>query len=111
MAHRAIQRSKKPMAKDATNLPSVPAAPVARKKRERKEFADNRAKSVHIGQARTTRALAAIGTLRVLGNRKSYDLTDDNRAKILAALEAAVKDVRDAFMSEGPVTGPKFALD
>lgn len=96
------------MAKETTSLPAVPAP--AKATRTRKQFDNAEAKMVHIGQSRTSRALAAIGALKPLGNRKNYGFSDLQREKILTAVETAVAEVREAFQSETPVTGPRFSL-
>jgi hypothetical protein len=109
MVQRPTQRRKQ-MAKAPGSLPEVPQGNVPRVRAPRKTFDNARDKALHVGKARMERALASIGALRPLANRKTYELSDENRQKMLSALEAAVSEVKEAFASEAPASGPKFTF-
>lgn len=59
------------------------------------------AKFVELATKRVNKALNAIRQLENLSNRGSYSYTDEQAAKLVSALGAAVVKVRDRFTSTG----------
>ena len=60
-------------------------------------------KFARLAVSRTEKALTAIALLRGLSSKGNYEYTDEQVAKIGAALEAEVIRTMDAFKGKGPV--------
>lgn len=54
-------------------------------------------KFVRLGASRTNKALDAIAAIGGLAAKNNYDYTDEQTAKIFAALEAEIAKVKDKF--------------
>lgn len=71
---------------------------------------DKREKFVELAEKRVSRALQMIRLIGNLANRSNYDYTEEEQAKILAALEVEVKRVRGRFATETAKKVEKFKL-
>lgn len=64
---------------------------------DRLKMEEKRDKFLRLAQRRVPRAIQMIGYVANLGNQNSYNYTEDQVAKIMAALEAAVQSCSEAF--------------
>lgn len=70
--------------------------------------AENRERFVKIGGARTTIAIAKLGALAKVANKRSYEFSEADIAKMVAAIEAELNGMREVFLASLK-TGPKTA--
>jgi hypothetical protein len=71
---------------------------------------DKRSKFVELAEARVARALDTIRLIGNLSNKNNYDYTDSDCNKIIAALEAEIRNLRTKFKSEDGKSKAEFKL-
>lgn len=71
---------------------------------------DKRQKFVELAEKRVCRAIEMIRLIGNLANRSNYEYTEEEQAKILAALEVEVKRVKGRFATETAKKIEKFKL-
>lgn len=74
---------------------------MATAKKSTSAVSEKAANFARIGSRRVANTLASLRSLRNLGNRASYEYTDAQVEKIMEAIEAEVKSLRDAFSKDG----------
>lgn len=67
-------------------------------------------KFVRLANVRVTRALKALGRIATLGNRANYAYTPDQSAKIIDAIDAAIRDVVRAYIVPDKDNSSLFTL-
>ena len=72
---------------------------------------DKRGKFVRLANQRVTKAIKSINLVGNLSNRNNYSYTEQDVKKILVALEAEIKSVRERFSSTGRGSDLNFRLD
>jgi hypothetical protein len=72
---------------------------------------DARQRFLRLANARVNKALKAIALVGNLSNRSNYSYSDRDVARILSAVEGAVRNCKWRFDSAGPTKGPDFKLD
>jgi hypothetical protein len=95
------------MAKDTSKVSKSAKSPTE-KKLDRS--AQKSANFVKLVQKRTSKALKAIDSVGNLSNRNSYTYTDDQVAKVFAALENAVAVAKKRFDKTAPAAVAGFTL-
>lgn len=69
-----------------------------------------REKFKELAEKRVTRAIKDLRLVGNLANRNNYVFEQTDADKIIAALEAAVRDVKSRFRDGGRMSGPVFEL-
>jgi hypothetical protein len=70
----------------------------------------NREKFVELAEKRVRRAVKDINLIGNLSNRNNYEYADTDVNKIIVALEAAIKDVKNKFKKQGSDSPNEFTL-
>jgi hypothetical protein len=71
---------------------------------------DKRTKFVELAEARVSKALKTIRLIGNLTNKNNYEYDEADFAKILAALEAEIRDLKTKLKTGGGKTKPSFKL-
>lgn len=72
--------------------------------------AEKQAKFKELGEARMTKALAAIQNVGKLSNPSAYKYSDEQVAKLVDALKSAVASVEARFKNKSTGSGGGFSL-
>lgn len=67
-------------------------------------------KFVRLANGRVPKALTAIAAIRGIANKTNYDYTDEQAGKIMAALEAEMTKLGNAFKSGAAPVAEGFSL-
>ncbi len=67
-------------------------------------------KFVELAQARTTKAINAVRSIRKLANKNNYAYTEDQTGKICEALRAEILALHEAFNKEPGTKAKGFIL-
>jgi hypothetical protein len=71
---------------------------------------NKRTKFVELAEARVGKALKTIRLIGNLTNKNNYEFDEADFAKILAALEAEIRDLKIKLKTGGGKTKPSFKL-
>jgi hypothetical protein len=71
---------------------------------------DKRQKFVELAEQRVNRALHYMRLIENLANRKNYEFSDHDAAKILAALEDGYRSVKASFREDSSASKNSFRL-
>lgn len=105
-ARAAYSQAKDKLAKadNATNKAAVDHAETRMREAIKNE---NRERFENIGGGRVAKAIAVIGTLKNVSNRRSYEYTADDVSTAFTAIRAALKASEDAFTNALATTSEK----
>src|ERR1043165_1879825 len=88
-----------------TATPAAAATPAATEAAKR----DKAASFQKLANKRVPKVLAALEQVKAISNRRSYSYTEEQAKKINDAIAAKVKEVTDAFASDGTASGGGFS--
>lgn len=71
---------------------------------------DKKERFVELAEMRVNKALHSIKLIGNLANKRNYEYSDKQASQVIAALEAAVRDVKALFREDGYSNNSVFRL-